>query len=225
MSLIVNNLTKSFNDQNQKITIFDNCSFTIESGKSVSILGSSGSGKTTLLYLLAGLENIDHGEISFNNYQISTDKLSRKSLDQFRLNNLGFVYQSYNLLPEFTALENVQIPMMARGESKENCQKAAKNLLDRVGLAHRSNHLPSMLSGGEQQRVAIARALVNNPKLILADEPTGNLDFDRANQIGDLLFELQKENGSTLIIATHSHELSKKTDICLVLENKKLNIK
>ena len=178
----------------------------IEKGEFVSIVGASGSGKTTLLQLLGTLEDIDSGEIIID--KRSVEKLSEKELAIFRNQKIGFVFQFHNLLAEFSALENVCLPAYIAGINKKQAEKKAKEILTMLGMENRLSHKPNELSGGEQQRVAVARALINSPVVILADEPSGNLDSKNAKDLHKLLLELNQERGQTIIIVTHNDELA-----------------
>jgi len=180
--------------------------FEIEKGEFVSIVGTSGSGKTTLLQLLGTLENIDSGEIIID--EKSVQELSAKELAIFRNQKIGFIFQFHNLLAEFSALENVCLPAYIAGISKKQAEKKAKEILNMLGLGDRITHKPDELSGGEQQRVAVARALINSPTVILADEPSGNLDSKNAKDLHKLLLKLNQEKGQTIIIVTHNNELA-----------------
>lgn len=199
---------KSYPNGQNSISVLRGINLEVSKGEMLSIMGNSGAGKSTLLHLLGGLDKPDSGEILFKE-QIAIEKGTEKQLDKFRSQSIGFIFQFHYLLPEFTSLENVLIPaLITRKESR----KMAIELLEEVGLANRIWHKPNSLSGGEQQRVALVRALINEPDLILADEPTGNLDFQTGNEVYSLLTRLTKEKGKTLIIATHSKELAMKTD-------------
>ena len=178
----------------------------IEKGEFVSIVGTSGSGKTTLLQLLGTLENTESGEIIIDKKAVQ--KLSEKELAIFRNQKIGFVFQFHNLLAEFSALENVCLPAYIAGISKKQAEKKAKEILSMLGLGNRMTHKPGELSGGEQQRVAVARALINSPAVILADEPSGNLDSKNAKDLHELLLELNQEKGQTIVIVTHNDELA-----------------
>ncbi len=201
-------LTKSFKSGEKSINVLDNIEFEVETGSTLAIVGPSGSGKTTLLGLCAGLDQPTSGRILLN--EISLTGLSENQLAQLRNAHVGFVFQNFQLIPTLTALENVMVPLELRGE--KNIRPRAEELLQRVGLAARMNHYPSQLSGGEQQRVAIARAFSNKPKVLFADEPTGNLDDETSQNIEALLFELNQEEKTTLILVTHDHELASRTD-------------
>lgn len=191
----------------------------IKKGEIVSIVGASGAGKTTLLQILGTLDSIEakSGSLTINQTDIST--LSRKELAKFRNENLGFIFQFHQLLPEFTALENVCIPAFIKKTPKAETEKRAKELLSFLGLSHRESHKPNELSGGEQQRVAVARALINNPAIILADEPSGNLDTESAENLHNLFFKLRDEFGQTFVIVTHNEELAAMADRKLVMQD------
>lgn len=189
----------------------------INPGEIVSIVGASGAGKTTLLQILGTLDFYSEGSLSINGTNIST--LNRKALARFRNEHLGFIFQFHQLLPEFTALENVCIPAFIKKTPKAEAEKRAKELLAFLGLSHRENHKPNELSGGEQQRVAVARALINKPSIILADEPSGNLDTESAENLHKLFFKLRDEFGQTFIIVTHNEELASMADRKLVMQD------
>lgn len=205
--LKVKSLSKVYDSKTNALTVLKNINFSVLKGESVAIIGPSGSGKTTLLGLCAGLDRVTEGEIILNH--ISLNELNEDELAQVRNQNIGFVFQNFQLIPTLTALENVQVPLELRGV--KNTMEPSIALLERVGLGARKNHYPSQLSGGEQQRVAIARAFSNNPEILFADEPTGNLDEETGKSIEALLFEINKEKGTTLIIVTHDLELAQKT--------------
>lgn len=209
---------KSYVDKNgEKLTILQGASFEVEKSAIVSIVGASGSGKSTLLHLLGGLDQPDSGTIWIENHAIST--LKGDALATFRNKKVGFVFQFHHLLPEFTALENVAIPVMISGITQKKALGQAKEYLDLVGLSHRLNHRPSELSGGEQQRVAIARALINEPAVLLADEPTGNLDLKNSEIILDLFFDVQQKTGVTMVLVTHDMQIAQKTNRIYKLED------
>ncbi|MDZ4844069.1 MAG: ABC transporter ATP-binding protein [Chitinophagales bacterium] len=192
----------------------------IKAGEVVSIVGSSGAGKTTLLHILGTLDASDSGKVILDGKDFT--ELKGKELARFRNQKIGFVFQFHHLLPEFTALENVQIPSLIGGLSQKEAKERAVNLLKKLGLAERMNHKPSELSGGEQQRVAVARALANNPAIVLADEPSGNLDSDNARELHKLFFKLREEFGQTFIIVTHNAELADMADRKLVMKDGKM---
>ena len=181
------------------------------------LVGNSGSGKSTLLHILGTLDKPDKGEIFFNGINIV--EFSEKKLSKFRNQNIGFVFQFHHLLPEFTALENVAMPRLINGEAYFESMKTAENLLSEMNLLERKNHYPNQLSGGEQQRVAVARALINNPEIILADEPTGNLDKNHSEQLIQILWQLNERFETSLLIVTHNENLAQKAEIVYKLEN------
>ncbi|GAB4199038.1 MAG: ABC transporter ATP-binding protein [Thermoflexibacter sp.] len=205
--LEVINLGKTYQTGNHILTVLNEVSFSVEQGSSLAIVGSSGSGKTTLLGLCAGLDRASTGSVKLNG--IVLDALSEDDRAAIRNQYVGFIFQNFQLLPTLTALENVMVPLELRGE--KNTHKIAMELLEKVGLAERYDHYPTQLSGGEQQRVCIARAFSNSPQILFADEPTGNLDNETSEKIQNLLFELNKEAGTTLVLVTHDLELAKKT--------------
>ena len=211
--IVAKNIHKAFVD----VKILKGVDLEVKNGEIVSIIGSSGAGKTTLLQVLGTLTNADQGEVFYDNTNIS--KLNDKELADFRNKNIGFIFQFHHLLPEFTALENVCMPAFISGISKKRAEEKAKALLDRLGLSHRLNHKPNELSGGEQQRVATARALINSPKIIFADEPSGNLDSKNANDLHQLFFDLRKEFDQTFVIVTHDHSLAKICDRSLEMND------
>jgi putative ABC transport system ATP-binding protein len=204
--LSVTNLTKTYNSGGHQLTVLDKVSFEVAQGTSCAIVGPSGSGKTTLLGLCAGLDRATEGSVVLNN--ISLDNLNEDERAKVRNEHVGFVFQSFNLLPTLTALENVMVPMELRRE--KNIRNKAIALLEKVGLGKRYHHYPSQLSGGEQQRVSIARAFANDPHILFADEPTGNLDNETGSNIEHLLFDLNREEGTTLVLVTHNLELAQK---------------
>lgn len=192
-------------------------SISINKGEVISIVGPSGAGKTTLLHIIGTLDRANSGTLEINNTQISS--LSDKKLADFRNKNIGFVFQFHHLLPEFTALENVCIPAFIAGVSKTDAEKKAIELLTFLGLINRIHHKPNELSGGEQQRVAVARALINNPAVILADEPSGNLDTATAKELHNLFFTLREKYNQTFVIVTHNEELANMADRKLVMRD------
>lgn len=221
--LKVKHLTKIFRKGNSELKVLDNVSFEIAPRSIVSIVGHSGSGKSTLLGLCAGLDRMTSGEVEFQGQKLS--ELSEDQLAELRSDSMGFVFQSFQLLPTLTASENVRVPLelrvgMKRGKSSP--EDFAREMLARVGLRGRENHYPSELSGGEQQRVALARAFINKPQILFADEPTGSLDNATAQEVENLLFELNREQGTTLIIVTHNLDLAAKTERVLRLSYGKL---
>jgi lipoprotein-releasing system ATP-binding protein len=189
----------------------------IASGEIVSIVGSSGAGKTTLLQLLGTLDKPDNGIVELDG--VNPFQLSSKELAKFRNTQIGFVFQFHQLLPEFTAVENVMMPALINGVSKQDAQQRAMELLKQLGLADRSTHQPSALSGGEQQRVAVARALVNKPKVVFADEPSGNLDSKNAKELHQLFFDLRRDMGQTFVIVTHNNQLAEMADRTLTMQD------
>jgi putative ABC transport system ATP-binding protein len=205
--LSVAQLTKSFNSGEQELTVLDQVSFAIPPGTTNAIVGPSGSGKTTLLGLCAGLDRASSGSVTLCG--VSLDELGEDERSAVRSQFVGFVFQSFQLLPTLTAIENVMVPLELRGD--KGAHKVATELLERVGLGNRMHHYPSQLSGGEQQRVSLARAFANRPQILFADEPTGNLDEETSAKVEELLFELNQEAGTTLIVVTHDPELAAKT--------------
>ena len=212
--LEVINLTKTYKSGGRDLTVLHEVSFKIPEGDSLAIVGPSGSGKTTLLGLCAGLDRSTTGSVLLNG--VSLDKLSEDERASVRNKYVGFVFQNFQLIPTLTALENVMVPLELRGD--KGASKKAMTLLEKVGLADRHNHYPSQLSGGEQQRIAIARAFSNSPKILFADEPTGNLDSDTKETVENLLFELNRDAGTTLILVTHDLDLASKTNHVLKLK-------
>lgn len=193
----------------------------IDKGEIVTIVGASGAGKSTLLQIIGTLEKADKGDVFINSQNVNA--LSQKKLAAFRNKNIGFVFQFHHLLPEFTALENICIPAFIAGISKSNALNKAAQLLEYLNLTERANHKPSMLSGGEQQRVAVARALINDPAVILADEPSGNLDSKNAKELHELFFKLREQTGQTFVIVTHNQELAQMADRTLTIKDGKIN--
>jgi len=204
--IIAENIVKKIGDTE----ILKGISLQIKASEVVSLVGPSGAGKSTLLSILGTLDKPTSGKVFIDNQEIA--KMNEKKLTAFRNANIGFVFQFHHLLPEFTALENVFIPALIKGEKLKEAENHAKKLLDRVGLSHRYHHKPSELSGGEQQRVAIARALINHPKVVFADEPTGNLDSHNAEALHHLFFELRQEFQQTFVIVTHNEHLAQLAD-------------
>jgi len=212
--LELNNLSKTYSGVHEDLTVLQGVSFEIKNGETVSIVGPSGSGKTTLLGLCAGLDKPSTGSVKLCGKQIGS--LSEDERAAIRNKFVGFIFQNFQLIPTLTALENVMIPLELQGKS--GAKNKSIDLLTRVGLGKRLDHYPSQLSGGEQQRVSIARAFCNDPEILFADEPTGNLDEDTGAGVESLLFDLNKENGTTLVIVTHDLELAKKTDRIIKLK-------
>jgi putative ABC transport system ATP-binding protein len=211
-------LTKTYRSAHTALTVLDNVSFSVRQGDTLSIIGPSGSGKTTLLGLCAGLDVPSSGVISLMGFKLNA--MSEDDRAYIRNQFVGFVFQNFQLLPTLTALENVMVPLELRGEKK--VAPKAKELLSRVGLGDRMHHYPTQLSGGEQQRVAMARAFITQPKILFADEPTGNLDEENSLHITELLFGLNKELGTTLVLVTHNLELAQKTERILRMRGGKL---
>lgn len=203
-------LSKHFSEGELRVDVLKGIDFSINKNESVAIIGASGSGKSTLLHLLGGLDIPDEGEIIINGEDIS--KLNDEQRGEMRNKHLGFIYQFHHLLPEFSALENVAMPLLIRRSNEKEAFDKANTLLEKVGLAKRVQHRSGELSGGERQRAAIARALVTEPACILADEPTGNLDEKTADQVFELILELNQSLGTSLIMVTHNLELSKRVD-------------
>jgi len=202
----IKDVRKSFGNLN----VLKGITLHIDKGEIVSIVGPSGAGKTTLLQIIGTLDKADSGEISIDGKEIS--RMSKKQLSDFRNTHIGFVFQFHQLLPEFTALENIMIPAYIAGKSRSEAKKRAMELLDFMGLTDRATHKPNELSGGEKQRVAVARALVNNPAVILADEPSGSLDSKNKAELHQLFFDLRDKFGQTFVIVTHDEELASITD-------------
>lgn len=211
-----NGIYKSFGN----VDVIKGIDLHIDKGEIVTIMGASGAGKSTLLQIIGTLEKADKGEVSINGQNIS--KLGQKALATFRNKNIGFVFQFHHLLPEFTAIENICIPAYIAGVSKKEANEKAMQLLDYLKLTERKNHKPSMLSGGEQQRIAVARALINNPSVILADEPSGNLDSLNAKELHELFFNLREQTGQTFVIVTHNPDLAKMADRTLTIKDGKI---
>lgn len=218
MILQVQHVFKSYQIGDHQLPVLQDINFEIEAGSTVAIVGPSGSGKTTLLGLCAGLDQSTEGNIILDGIQLSG--LNEDKLAQIRNEHVGFVFQNFQLLPTLTALENVLVPMELRGQ--RNKQKEALELLDRVGLSGRADHYPTQLSGGEQQRVSLARAFANRPKILFADEPTGNLDAETSAIIEEMLFQLNQESGTTLVIVTHDLDLAAKTQKIIPIKGGKI---
>lgn len=216
--LEVKNLHKTYSSGNKEVNVLKDINFKIDKGEIVSIVGPSGSGKTTLLGLCAGLDKATSGSVILSNQ--SLEPLNEDERAALRNQEVGFIFQNFQLIPTLTALENVMVPLELRGES--GTAKRSMELLEKVGLADRHDHYPTQLSGGEQQRVSLARAFSNNPKILFADEPTGNLDEETGKKVEDLLFQLNKESGTTLVIVTHDLNLAAKTNRVIKLKGGKL---
>ena len=216
--LNIQNVSKTYLSQGRSLTVLEQIHFSADPGATLSIVGPSGSGKTTLLGLCAGLDRASSGSVVLNG--IVLDQLSEDRRAQVRNENVGFIFQNFQLLPTLTALENVMVPMELRRE--KNIQPRAEELLQKVGLGDRTHHYPAQLSGGEQQRVSLARAFANRPRILFADEPTGNLDAETSEKIVHLLFELNREAGTTLVLVTHDSELAAKTGRIIRLKGGRL---
>ncbi|MBL7994603.1 ABC transporter ATP-binding protein [bacterium] len=216
--LRVQELSKSYRSGSRDLTVLYDVSFSIPGGSTCAVVGPSGSGKTTLLGLCAGLDHPSRGSVHLNDTQM--DLLDEDARALLRNQHVGFVFQNFQLIPTLTALENVMVPLELRGESRADLP--AQAWLDRVGLGDRMDHYPVQLSGGEQQRVALARAFINQPKILFADEPTGNLDDETSHKIVELLFELNKEIGTALVLVTHNLELAQLTQRIIRLRNGKI---
>jgi len=216
-SLKLNNVSKTY--EGLDAPIFSNLNLEINQGAHIAVTGVSGSGKSTLLNLMAGLDRPAKGEVSLNG--ISFDYSNQTELSKFRNIHYGFIYQFHHLLPDFTALENALLPLLVRRQKIENIRDEGLKLLDKLGLKNRINHMPHELSGGERQRVAIARALIHRPSIILADEPTGNLDYKNANLVFEMFLEVAKETKTAIVLVTHDVEIASKMDkICHLNEGK-----
>ena len=214
----LNNISKTFDNQ-KKITVLKNLNFKFKKGKIYSLSGPSGSGKSTLLNLLSLIDRPSSGNIKIDNQNINHNEIEIN--DKIRSNNIGIVYQEKNLLPDFTAIENVCLASLAANKNQKIAEKESLKIIQKVGLKDRTNHYPSELSGGELQRIAISRAIVNKPRIILADEPTGSLDHENANQIFNLLFKL-KNKDRVIIFATHNRFFANKADYKISLSNGKI---
>lgn len=219
----IESLEKTYKTDIESLTIFKNLSLKIEEGKKIVIVGESGCGKSTFLNIIGGLDKATSGNVKVGPWNITS--LSEDELSEYRSTYLGLIFQFHYLLKDFTALENVFLPAIMKGESKKSAVQRAKQILNDVGLSSRLNHLPSELSGGERQRVAVARSLINDPKLILADEPTGNLDPQNASLIGELLFSMVDKYKKTLILVTHDMTLASKGDRIYSIKDGTLNEK
>ena len=216
----VEDVYKTYLSGSEEIKVLRNASLQASAGESVAVVGASGCGKSTLLNLIGGLDRVDSGSIHACGYRI--DRLNEKGLTAYRSKGVGFVFQFHYLLKDFTALENVMLPALMAGATNRRAKKDAGALLERVRMSDRTSHFPAQLSGGERQRVALARALINNPELVLADEPTGNLDEDHKTIVSDLLFSETAESGRVLILVSHSQELASRANRCLQLSEGQL---
>ncbi|HLF31991.1 MAG TPA: lipoprotein-releasing ABC transporter ATP-binding protein LolD [Xanthomonadales bacterium] len=210
MALEARGISKSFQQGNKKIEVLNDVSLQLKSGQSLAIVGASGAGKSTLLHILGGLDRPDSGEVLVEGNSLWA--LSEAARGAMRNSTMGFIYQFHHLLPEFTAVENVAMPLLIRGESAAAASQRARILLDRVGLGQRFDHKPGELSGGERQRAAVARALVGGPRVVLGDEPTGNLDERTADHVYNLLLELNRELQTSLLLVTHDTRLAARMD-------------
>ncbi|MBR4772980.1 MAG: ABC transporter ATP-binding protein [Bacteroidales bacterium] len=213
--ITASNINKSYGP----LHVLRDVSLTIGQGEVVSIVGASGAGKTTLLQILGTLDRADSGSIMYGDVDVT--RLKERDLARFRNERIGFVFQAHHLLPEFSALENVMIPALIRGDASEKARHRAMELLDMLHLADRAGHKPTALSGGEQQRVAVARALMNKPMVVLADEPSGNLDSQHAGELHELFFTLRKELGQTFVIVTHNEQLAAMADRKIIIKDGK----
>lgn len=213
--LVASNISKQYSQGDLSVDVLKSLSLTINRGDRIGIVGSSGSGKSTLLHLLGGLDQPSSGQVVLAGQDLA--KLNQRARGKMRNQYVGFVYQFHHLLPEFTALENVSMPLLIRKESVKHANEKAADLLARVGLAERLTHKPAELSGGERQRAAIARALVTNPHVVLADEPTGNLDEGTADKVYELMLELNQELATSFLIVTHDTKLAARMDTVLTL--------
>lgn len=205
--LNIQQLSKTYQSAGRTLTVLDNINFSVEKGATMSIVGPSGSGKTTLLGLCAGLDRPSSGTVELHNTRL--DHLSEDRRAEVRNRYVGFIFQNFQLISTLTALENVMVPLELRGE--KNIKRRAMELLDKVGLADRGHHYPAQLSGGEQQRISLARAFSNSPRILFADEPTGNLDAETSSRIVNLIFDLNREAGTTLVLVTHDTDLASRT--------------
>jgi len=219
--LVCNNISKVYKDGTTEVSVLNEINLNIDSGDTVAIVGSSGSGKSTLLHVLSGLENITSGEIFIDNMLIS--KLSENDLCKMRTSKIGFIYQFHHLIKELSVRENISLPLLIKNNDNSDIRMVTDNIIDQVGLKHRADYQIDKLSGGERQRVAIARSVVHNPKIIFADEPTGNLDKNNAKNILSLLSDLVNFNNSSLIMATHDLEMAALLNKRMSIENGSIN--
>ena len=218
--LIVQNLCKEFDTTAERLSVLQNVQLRMTQGDDISIVGPSGSGKSTLLYILGTLDHPTSGSVELEG--VNPFSLSNQELAKFRNKSVGFVFQDHHLLPQLSVIENVLLPAVALGTPTQSEVDRARELLEAVGLADRSQHLPSEISGGERQRAAVARALLNRPRLLLADEPTGNLDSQASQIVAELLYQLPKREGAMLIVVTHSQQVADQASKRMRLESKKL---
>ncbi|MEA2011957.1 MAG: ABC transporter ATP-binding protein [Verrucomicrobiota bacterium] len=218
----VKKISKEFELSGRKVPVFEDISFSVNQGEWICIIGPSGCGKTTLLHILGLLDTPTAGDVFYKENLYSS--LTTKEKSAIRLNEIGFIFQAFHLFPELDALENVILPAMVKGVNRKEAKNKAAGLLEKVGMQDRMNHLPTELSGGEQQRVAVARALINNPSIILADEPTGNLDDENTHEIMKILSHLHSEHKKTIIMVTHLHSITKYAQKTLLLKDKLIKI-
>lgn len=216
----IKDLEKTYVSKGESLTVLKDLSFSIEEGTRTAIVGSSGNGKSTLLNIISGIDTATSGFVKVGKYELS--KMTEKDLCKYRSEFIGLVFQFHYLLKDFTALENIFLPAYMAGKNKKIAMEKAESLLQEIGLYGRKNHLPSELSGGERQRVAVARSLINDPKIILADEPTGNLDPENAALISDLLYGVSEKYSKTLVLVTHDKEVAKKAQIIYRLQDKQI---
>jgi putative ABC transport system ATP-binding protein len=216
--LALQHVSKTYQSGSRKLTVLDQVTFSIQAGETIAIVGPSGSGKTTLLGLCAGLDSSSTGSVVLNGEAL--ERLNEDQRAAVRSRDVGFIFQNFQLLPTLTALENVMVPLELK--KRTNAKEKAMELLDKVGLKDRATHYPTQLSGGEQQRVSIARAFANAPKILFADEPTGNLDTETGAMIENLIFDLNKEQGTTLVLVTHDLELAAKTQRIIHIKGGKI---
>lgn len=216
----ISDLEKTYVTKGESLTVLKNLFLEIEKGTKNAIIGQSGNGKSTLLNIISGIESFDNGSVKAGPYTLG--KMSEKELCEYRSSFIGLVFQFHYLLKDFTALENIFLPAYMAGKNKKQAIEKAESLLNDVGLYERKNHLPSELSGGERQRIAVARSMINDPQLILADEPTGNLDPENAGIISDLLFSVSDKYNKTLLVVTHDVDVAKKAKNIFKLQNKQI---
>jgi putative ABC transport system ATP-binding protein len=216
--LSIRNLSKTYQSGSRKLTVLENVNFDIQSGEMIAIVGPSGSGKTTLLGLCAGLDSGSEGSVVLNGHAL--DKMNEDQRAAVRSKDVGFIFQNFQLLPTLTALENVMVPLELK--KRKDAKEKALELLEKVGLKDRATHYPTQLSGGEQQRVSIARAFANEPQILFADEPTGNLDTETGEMIENLIFDLNREKGTTLVLVTHDLDLAAKTQRIIHIKGGKI---